>query len=1306
MLSLRFLSVHMNSIKVLESGCLRTLRHLVELDLSANELREIPLGCWDGLGRLERLNLSSNRLTRLGPTAFGSLASLQWLSLGFNSISDVVGLRSVPAHAPLTYVDLCANRIATLDEVIDALTPHRAHLQELRLESPSSMTTAAVDGGAFSPSATTNASLNDSQGGVPDYWPIKENPCCLSPGSVMQGASGGRVEGSSCAASGQGNSRVSGAACSSPVTTGYVERLLSYFPRLLVVNGVSYGVDPLQALRQQRQSQEQEGLQGEEANAVGVTVAVADASPHALRCNADKSPQAGAERLDEDTPVSDAFARLLRKPLPHLRRSSSSSSRSQSSASFEEPKKQYRNRSHRRTSSRHRTRSLSHRRSRVTSSSSSSPQESPRHGHRAAVAPTSAPQAKQDPQAPPYSTGVPAPQKASEMDEESVVAAGAPGKKRAPLRHGQWAAAAKPRRASLRRRLSSNALSYATSPLSVTASFPSAVSPSTPQEHAPERKPQTSVSPSTTATPHMRKLRFEPTSVTPTTEASRTPSATPLTEQLMPSGGKSADLAALLGYPSPAGVTDTSDVSPPAATTHGQCEHRDGDGESGSKGLSVATTTDGGAVTPVTAKDWATHDLLSPLVGTASAVALRWKPKQVSRGTCTEQGTETLATVSCDAELAAKVEQLQAQLALRNTTISDLRRHLDLTRTQYVEGQREAQQRQQQLRSQVSALKDELARRSEEATILQRKQQAQLNRAVDFVKAEWGRRLEAAEQHSVEALAEAAGAWEERLARAAEENLHVQQTVTVKSAQLATLERQTHAMEAEMQAMRGSAVMQRRHGAARTELLLAEAEKRRSLEAAAATTAVQLCHSFCNATVRLHVEALREADRGRQWAEEALREQQAMWRTQVSAYEDAMRHAASEVHSAVMGKHGAAHLPPLPPTCKLPARPEAPPLSLAPVPSPTLTGVAAPQLELLELSGDSSDNKATCAQEDANEKDDKRARTQLRVERAAADDSALVSTPTTDSLREIQGEDSSRAAAAAAAACGAASDALRQVTGVDANDTLTRYWRNACARVEAQLHRVAAALHVATCTQQSMAAENTRLLSHVEALEGEKEALAALRSTSGVAVQERDNLLRTLHTLRADMEKKDAALDALEAEAHAKLNEKRHRIVELEDTVEALTVQQTRATEEHASMRGQLEAARAMVERLQQELADARERRRAMTQQQAEQVPDLERKQRELSELLATRNAESHQHQLEKKMLVHTLTIARQQLVRLYESHQHLSSEHASAKEQVTRLQTKLDAAQRQLHDVQEATLAKQKATLEVLSHLMTNNAL
>ena len=101
----------------------------------------------------------------------------------------------------------------------------------------------------------------------------------------------------------------------------------------------------------------------------------------------------------------------------------------------------------------------------------------------------------------------------------------------------------------------------------------------------------------------------------------------------------------------------------------------------------------------------------------------------------------------------------------------------------------------------------------------------------------------------------------------------------------------------------------------------------------------------------------------------------------------------------------------------------------------------------------------------------------------------------------------------------------------------------------------------------------------------------------------------------------------------------------------------------------------------------------------------MEQKLRELSELLATRVAQAHQHELEKRTLIHALTTAREQLVRLQESNTLLAHAEAAAKEQVVRQQMELDAARQQLRETQEATRAKQRATREALSHLMTADA-
>lgn len=206
MTGLRSLGLHMNLIKKIEG--LHTLRQLEELDLSGNEISQLDKDCLAGLGRLKRLNLSSNVLRSVPPHILEPLHRLEWLSLGYNELTDISGLRSISASTPLSYVDLCGNAIQTVAQVEEALSVHRTHIRELRLESPPVATALRMAGGVVvAPS-------------------LRENPFCTA---KMKPA----AEVLSHAPRGSG------------VHSHYVERVLAYFPNLVTLNGVTYGVDPL-----------------------------------------------------------------------------------------------------------------------------------------------------------------------------------------------------------------------------------------------------------------------------------------------------------------------------------------------------------------------------------------------------------------------------------------------------------------------------------------------------------------------------------------------------------------------------------------------------------------------------------------------------------------------------------------------------------------------------------------------------------------------------------------------------------------------------------------------------------------------------------------------------------------------------------------------------------------------------------------------------------------------------------------------------------------------------------------------------
>ncbi|KAL7701673.1 hypothetical protein NQL31_004916 [Lotmaria passim] len=1371
MLSLRFLSVHMNAIKALEAGCLKTHRHLVELDLSANELSDLPGGCWAGLDRLERLNLSSNLLVRLAPGAFSGLGSLQWLSLGFNNLSDIAGLGSVPATAALSYVDLCANRVATVAEVVHALTPHRNDLRELRLASP-----AALSKNVAAPSPLRDSAESSL---ASSCWQVQENPLC---GSADDGAHPARSAGATAAA-----------ASSAPSPPLYVQQLLAFFPHLLVVNGASYGVDPLEmltppsALEVKNQDNEEDAAPPDRR-----TLGSAGAAP--------------AEHVREEVQVktvdtSDSFARLLAQPLPRLPSTSSSpSSRasslsSSSSSSLPSTSHCASRRTSRRAARRHHQHAeLRNATTPTAISTADSDHHAKIHHHHHHKSSSSRHSTQED-------AAVSSPSPPPSSREAAVAATPTPA---APVAVAQSAqhrrpSAPKPRRATLRR--CRRSASAATSPPShdssaATTAATSSSSLVVPQDsthsHAQLVRHQSKV-PSEAAWPsHARQLHFEreglqgqrrqpvesearqQTVATPThTSAGATASA--LEPRPRPSflaaaaaqrevasrdaevvekertlasasdqhhhssSDGSGGVAVVATRPnkqsmpglSPSGMTDASDLSlsPVQRVAQGHqhlnstvedegvdaysVDMSDSDSAGRSPDIVVADSAqqsrsqrwsevqDGGSTsnstssgsgsgssadcarrptTPTstmrcrhTARQTPRRNSFSfPAVSAASHTALQWKPKHISRGTATEpaesaqdMAKEAAVVARVQGEMEARMEQLQEQLALRTATIADLRRHLVLTRGQYMEAQREAQQHQQQLRSQVAALKDELARRGEEAMILERKQQAQLNRAVESVKAEWTRRAEATEQRDAAALAEEKEKWALQVSQLQEEKAQAQQTCSLKTAQLATLERQVRAMEAEMEELRRRAAAQQQQVSAQANLMLAEAEERRHAEAAARDTFTACFASFSFTQSQLARETLHETLLRLRETAEQMKRREAAFHAQAAEYEAALLHAASEAQQLR----------------------------------------EAQQLPCATDSGNHSEDVAAPAKK---QREDAPAAAGS-ADTDAAHDSALVSTPTPSPTSTPQLPSCTSLVVVPAAKVGhvvAAAATSAPPAPSDADDSVSLYWRDVCARTEAQLRRFEAALSVATTTQQSLANENTRLLRRVESLEADQVVSRQEFSTlTQVAAQEKENLLRTLHTLRADMEKKDGALDALEEEARAKLSEKRQRIAELEEEVDALNAQHTHAAELNVTYRSQLQSAQCSIAELQGELEKEKRERNAAAQQQTVRTPAMEQKLRELSELLATRVAQAHQHELEKRTLIHALTTAREQLVRLQESNTLLAHAEAAAKEQVVRQQMELDAARQQLRETQEATRAKQRATREALSHLMTADA-
>ncbi|RHW67439.1 leucine-rich repeat protein (LRRP) [Trypanosoma brucei equiperdum] len=180
MTNLSSLNVHMNAISRLE--CLFNLRNLAELDVSANELRDVDEGAFVGLCKLRRLNLSSNFLTSL--SGFKHLPALEWLSVSFNELEDLGEVQQLPCPQKLVYLDVCGNKIPSVANLVKPLGKC-CDLAELRVEVPRAALLLPT---------------------TPPQLQLRENPFCAT-------------------------------------ESNYVERILSKFKRLKVLNGVPCGCD-------------------------------------------------------------------------------------------------------------------------------------------------------------------------------------------------------------------------------------------------------------------------------------------------------------------------------------------------------------------------------------------------------------------------------------------------------------------------------------------------------------------------------------------------------------------------------------------------------------------------------------------------------------------------------------------------------------------------------------------------------------------------------------------------------------------------------------------------------------------------------------------------------------------------------------------------------------------------------------------------------------------------------------------------------------------------------------------------------
>ncbi|KAH9586561.1 Leucine-rich repeat [Trypanosoma melophagium] len=260
-----------------------------------------------------------------------------------------------------------------------------------------------------------------------------------------------------------------------------------------------------------------------------------------------------------------------------------------------------------------------------------------------------------------------------------------------------------------------------------------------------------------------------------------------------------------------------------------------------------------------------------------------------------------------------------------------------------------------------------------------------------------------------------------------------------------------------------------------------------------------------------------------------------------------------------------------------------------------------------------------------------------------------------------------------------------------------------------ELKQLQDALSIVRQSEHLLSRENERLLRSVTEKERELAVMMQQQQDSELAVRqmkenmdhERDNLLRTLHNLRETIEKKDLALDELEAEAKLKIDEKRTVIAKLEERLE--DAEEAAANHHHETAR---------LRRVEEELQRVKEELWATKQQQQkEATTPKQQHQQQLTELiealddtkqkLASSMVREHQQTVKLMRAVEALTLVREQLARVGEANTRLTRE-LSEKEASLRLaESERQRLQAQWRETQEATRVRQRATLQALSHII-----
>lgn len=242
-------------------------------------------------------------------------------------------------------------------------------------------------------------------------------------------------------------------------------------------------------------------------------------------------------------------------------------------------------------------------------------------------------------------------------------------------------------------------------------------------------------------------------------------------------------------------------------------------------------------------------------------------------------------------------------------------------------------------------------------------------------------------------------------------------------------------------------------------------------------------------------------------------------------------------------------------------------------------------------------------------------------------------------------------------------------------------------------------------TQLVLHHENERLLSYVRELESRLQSsipIAEHELATRSAAQEREALNREVRNLQGSIQSKDDAFTSLEEEALTKLDEKRRRIAELEDRVDALTAQSELSAKSFQDrlLLKEEEAAREKDERSQ--LVESIKACAALVDVSTSTTPHVMLE--KVTSALRSQSAVHHQvrsYESNESRLLQALQLARDELVSVMNERHQLQSATSEAARQLRTKEEVIVDLRRELQELKRLGKRKQVATLEALTQMV-----